>query len=110
MGLFSLEKLFGITIRESATDGSDFTNPDADFRRLFLGEDGQLHVKDSAGAVTDIGSGGGGTLPTAHGCRVKRASGDFSIGTATFTAVAFTAEDFDTDNMHDNSTNPSRII
>lgn len=55
MGLFSLEKLFGITIRESATDGSDFTNPDSDYRRLFLGEDGQLHVKDSAGAVTDIG-------------------------------------------------------
>jgi hypothetical protein len=62
MGLFSLEKLFGITIRESANDGSDFTNPDADYRRLFLGEDGQLHVKDSAGAVTDIGTatGGGG--------------------------------------------------
>jgi hypothetical protein len=55
MGLFNLEKLFGMTIRESATDGSDFTNPDADYRRLFLGEDGQLHVKDSAGAVTDIG-------------------------------------------------------
>ena len=55
MGMFSLEKLFGVTIRESATDGSDFTNPDADYRRLFLGEDGQLHVKDSAGAVTGIG-------------------------------------------------------
>jgi hypothetical protein len=57
MGLFSLAKLFGMTIRESANDGSDFTNPDADYRRLFLGEDGQLHVKDSAGAVTDIGAG-----------------------------------------------------
>ena len=43
MGLFSLEKLFGMTIRESATDGSDFTNPDADYRRLFLGEDGLPH-------------------------------------------------------------------
>jgi hypothetical protein len=65
MGLFSLEKLFGITIRESATDGSDFTNPDADYRRLFLGEDGQLHVKDSAGSVTDIG-GGAATPPDAY--------------------------------------------
>lgn len=55
MGVFNLAKLFGMTIRESANDGSDFTNPDADYRRLFLGEDGQLHVKDSAGAVTDIG-------------------------------------------------------
>jgi hypothetical protein len=59
MGLFSEEELFGMTIRESATDGSDFTNPAADYRRLFLGEDGQLHVKDSAGTVTDIGSGSG---------------------------------------------------
>lgn len=58
-GLFSLAKLFGMTIRESATDGSDFTNPDADYRRLFLGEDGALHLKDSAGAVTDIVAAGG---------------------------------------------------
>jgi hypothetical protein len=56
-GKFSLANLFGMTIRESANDGSDFTNPDADYRRLFLGEDGQLHVKDSAGTVTAIGSG-----------------------------------------------------
>lgn len=59
MGQFSLANLFGITIRESANDGSDFTNPDADYRRLFLGEDGNLHVKDSAGTVTDIGGGTG---------------------------------------------------
>jgi hypothetical protein len=52
-------ELFGMTIRESANDGSDFTNPSADYRRLFLGEDGQLHVKDSAGTVTDIGTGSG---------------------------------------------------
>lgn len=54
---FSTEPLFGMTIRESATDGSDFTNPAADYRRLFLGEDGQLHLRDSAGAITDIGGG-----------------------------------------------------
>jgi len=57
LGQFSLEKLFGMTIRESADDGSDFTNPDADYRRLFLGEDGLLHLKDSAGAVTTPGGG-----------------------------------------------------
>jgi hypothetical protein len=54
-GKFSLANLFGITLRESANDGSDFTNPDADYRRVFLGEDGQLHGKDSSGTVTDIG-------------------------------------------------------
>ena len=58
MGAIHDEKTYGLTIRESATDGSDFTNPDADYRRLFLGEDGELHAKDSAGAVTDLtGSG-----------------------------------------------------
>lgn len=57
MGVFSTSKVFGMTIRESANDGSDFTNPDADYRRLFLGEDGRLYTKDSAGAVTAVGSG-----------------------------------------------------
>jgi len=47
---------YGLTIRESANDGSDFTNPIADYRRLFLGEDGQLHARDSAGTVTAIGA------------------------------------------------------
>src|SRR6187551_3470225 len=60
-----------MTIRESANDGSDFTNPGADYRRLFLGEDGQLHVKDSAGTVTDIGSTSG--APT---------TADYLVGTA----------------------------
>lgn len=53
-GVFSTAKLNAMTIRESANDGSDFTNPDADYRRLFLGEDGLLHLKDSAGAVTTL--------------------------------------------------------
>ena len=63
MTQFSLAELFGITIRESANDGSDFTNPSADYRRLFLGEDGYLHVKDSAGAVTDPYTSSGGVTP-----------------------------------------------
>ena len=45
-----------LLVQEAATDGSDFGNPAADYRRLFLGEDGALHLKDSAGAVTDIGA------------------------------------------------------
>lgn len=76
MGKFSLTNLFGMTIRESANDGSDFTNPDADYRRLFLGEDGQLHVKDSAGTVTDIGAGSG--APTTADYLVGTANGGLS--------------------------------
>jgi hypothetical protein len=43
-----------LLMQEVATDGSDTSNPDADYRRLFLGEDGALHLKDSAGAVTSV--------------------------------------------------------
>jgi hypothetical protein len=41
-------------------------------------------------------------------CRVKQTSGA-SISDATNTILAFNAEDFDTDGMHDNATNNSRI-
>lgn len=81
MGLFSLTKIFGLTIRESANDGSDFTNPDADYRRLFLGEDGALHVKDSAGSVTTIG---GGSVATDA---IWDAAGDLAVGTGANTAA-----------------------
>lgn len=58
MGAIHEEKAYAFLVRESANDGSDFTNPDADYRVLFLGEDGALHLRDSAGAVTAIGTGG----------------------------------------------------
>jgi hypothetical protein len=45
--------IYGVHIRESANDGSDFTNAASDYRVLYLGEDGYLHVKDSAGVVTE---------------------------------------------------------
>jgi hypothetical protein len=86
MGLFSGAKLFGMTIRESATDGSDFTNPDADYRRLFLGEDGQLHVKDSAGAVTDIGSATSNVATDT----IWDAAGDLAVGSGANTAAVLT--------------------
>lgn len=53
--------IYGIHVRESANDGSDFTNAAADYRILFLGEDGLLHTKDSSGTVDEPWTGGGGT-------------------------------------------------
>ena len=47
-----------VLLEEVATDGSDTGTPAADFRHLFLGEDGALHLKDSAAAVTDVGGAG----------------------------------------------------
>jgi hypothetical protein len=82
-GVFSGAKLNGMTIRESANDGSDFTNPDADYRRLFLGEDGLLHVKDSSGTVTDIGAGSGNVATDT----IWNAAGDLAVGSGSDTAA-----------------------
>jgi len=106
MGQFSLTNLFGMTIRESATDGSDFTNPDADYRRLFLGEDGLLHVKDSAGTVSDPYT--GGSSAAAVGVRVYRTAAQ-SISNVTLTGIQFDNESYDTDAFHDNVTNNTRL-
>lgn len=43
-----------LTLEEIASDGSTLTNPAADHRKLFIGEDGLFHLKDSAGAVTTL--------------------------------------------------------
>ena len=57
MGLIHEDKAYALKIRESADDGSDFSNPEADYRMLFLGEDGTLKTKDSAGTVATISGG-----------------------------------------------------
>jgi hypothetical protein len=44
--------IYGVQIRESANDGSDFSNAVTDYRILFVGEDGLFHLKDSSGSVT----------------------------------------------------------
>lgn len=44
----------------------------------------------------------------APGCRVYRSTNQ-SISNATGTAISFNQERYDPDNMHDNSTNPSRV-
>jgi hypothetical protein len=44
-----------VIMEEVANDGSATTTPSADHRAVFMGEDGALHAKDSAGAVTALG-------------------------------------------------------
>lgn len=83
MGAFEDEKIYGIKIRESANDGSDFTNPDADYRLAFLGEDGLWHVKDSSGTVTDPFAGSGAVATDA----IWDAAGDLAVGTGANTAA-----------------------
>jgi hypothetical protein len=46
-----------VILEERLSDGSDTGNPAADHRALFLGEDGALHLRDSAGTITAVGGG-----------------------------------------------------
>lgn len=83
--------IYGVHVRESANDGSDFTNAAADYRILFLGEDGLLHVKDSSGTVTNPFSGGAPTVTTVD----APASGDTTIvNTATWYDAAGVSASF----------------
>jgi hypothetical protein len=93
----------------TAVEGTTPSNPAAGQQRLFVrSSDHVLCLVDSSGTVTTVGSGGGGGPADAHGCKVHRASTNVTVGNNTYTAVAFDAEDYDTDTMHDNSTNPTR--
>ena len=88
-----------ITLLEGGTPPT----PDAGTQRMFIDTaDGHIKVVDEADNVTEVGSG------AAVAARVKRASGDVAINT-TLAAVGFDAEDYDTDALHDVSTNNSRV-
>ncbi len=71
-----------VLIQEVATDGSDTGTPAADFRHLFLGEDGSLHLKDSAAAVTTVGASGAVATDA-----IWDAAGDLAVGTGANTAA-----------------------
>lgn len=100
-----------VYLEERLSDGSDTTTPAADHRALFLGEDGSLHLKDSAAAVTAVGGGGGGTAFT--GARSHRGTSAFNVPDDTDTPMEFNDEtstsDFDEGPMHSTSSNPERF-
>lgn len=70
-----------VILEEVLSDGSATTTPAADHQALFLGEDGVLHLKDSAATVTDVG--GTETLPVT----ILDAAGDIIYATAADTAA-----------------------
>lgn len=86
---FKDSKLHGIKIRESANDGSDFGTPDADYRVLYLGEDGLMHLKDAADVITDVGA----TAPLADHLADAADAHDASAVSILDTAGDFTATD-----------------
>ena len=76
--------------------------------RLAVGTNGQVLTADSAEA-TGIKWSTISTSPTFVGCSLIKSSGTNSVSNATWTAVNWPAESFDTNSFHDNSTNTSRI-
>ena len=78
-----------------------FTTVDA---RLGVGANGLVLTADSSAAT---GLAWAAPVPADISCRVY-AGGATNLST-TFASIAFNTENFDTDTMHDNSTNNSRI-
>ena len=71
-----------LILEERLSDGSDTSNPAADHRAMFLGEDGALHLRDSAGTITDVTAAGGSVATDA----IFDAKGDLAVGTGANTA------------------------
>ena len=91
------------------TEGTEPSAPAAGKQRLYI-DSTSHHLKrtDSSGTDVDLEGGAAAAYISAHGVRAIR-SADLSCGNNTYTLMAYTAEDFDTDTMHDNSTNNSRL-
>lgn len=71
--------------------------------------DGGLNIGTAAGAAPgELKMSGSIKESTAIGARVYRST-DQTLTTATLTPIAFDSERFDTDSIHDNSTNNSRL-
>jgi hypothetical protein len=99
MAAIENEKVYALKIRESADDGSDFGTPDADYRFLFLGEDGDLHLKDAADAVTDVGA----AAPASFAGARAQSNADTTVNHNTWTRVALATETYDTASFHGSS-------
>jgi hypothetical protein len=104
--------IYGVHLRESANDGSDFSNAAADYRVVFLGEDGELHAKDSSGTVTALGSSGSLTDHTHAVTGSGATGGGATVSPTTLSPsgiVAFTGGITSSINADQNDFNPGSL-
>lgn len=76
-----------------------YTMPTAD------GSSGQFLSTNGSGTLSWATGGGGGSF---IGCKLTKSAAQ-SLGNNTYTSISFDGETFDTDSMHDNSTDNTRI-
>lgn len=89
---------------EAAAPGT----PAATISRLYVKSDGLFYSKDDAGVETLVSGGAAGSSAFV-GARAKRTT-NLAITTATFSPVTLPdAEDYDTNTIHDTSTNSDRL-
>lgn len=95
----------------SSTQGAILYRGSSSWLALAAGTSGQFLKTQGAGAnpVWDTPSGGAGSYPTFSGALVKKSADQTTANYSNFPTVAFDSETYDTDNYHDNSTNPERL-
>jgi hypothetical protein len=100
----------GAAIQKSIVDAAGdliYATADDTPARLAIGTAGQVLQVNSGATAPEWAAPASGL--TFVGCSLYNVAGFVTIPNATFTAVPFTGEEFDTDGFHDNSTNNSRI-
>jgi len=90
-----------IRVREAAAPGT----PAAGYGKIYEKTDGKLYFKNDAGTETELTQSSGGYT---EGARAYN-SANISTPNNTDTVLSFDSERYDTDTIHDNVTNNSRL-
>ena len=105
----AVDSVFGRTGAVVATDG-DYSAAKISYVDPIAGSPELDNVQEALDyALNNLGGGGGGGGSAFSGALVTKAADQIGANYTTLTSVTWNSETFDTDNRHDNSTNPDRI-
>jgi hypothetical protein len=91
-----------------AEQGSAPATPASGYGRIYCKSDGLYFIGDDGVEVGPLVAGGGGGGGYTQGCKATNTA-DHAISATSWTLLNFNSELWDTDAIHDNSTNPSRF-